>query len=160
MRSPSSVFYGSYAVFEKKESFNWKRNVDFFIMGFGYIAPALHVWYCKLLPTISTKVFAATTTKSVRVFGQMLFDQLLFAPILLTGFYPVNQMVVDRDLGAFKKGVEVWKAKIVETLVSNWKIWPIASSINFWLMPVQYQVLFANFVGLFWNMVLSYIASK
>lgn len=27
-------------------------------------------------------------------------------------------------------------------------------------MPVQYQVLFANFIGLFWNVVLSYIANK
>lgn len=39
-------------------------------------------------------------------------------------------------------------------------IWPIATSINLWFMPVQYQVLFANFIGLFWNVVLSYIANK
>jgi protein Mpv17 len=37
-------------------------------------------------------------------------------------------------------------------------IWPAASSINFWFMPVHYQVLFANIVGLFWNIILSYIA--
>jgi protein Mpv17 len=128
-------------------------------MGFGFIAPALHVWYCKLLPTISGALFS-TSTKTVRVLGSMLFDQLLFAPILLTGFYPVNQIVVDRDINSFGKGVKAWREKIWETLLNNWKIWPIASSINFWLMPVQYQVLFANFVGLFWNMILSFIASK
>ena len=32
--------------------------------------------------------------------------------------------------------------------------------VNFWFMPLQYQVLFSNFVGLFWNIILSYIASK
>lgn len=84
----------------------------------------------------------------------------MFAPILLTVFYPVNQMVIERDVKAFKRGVEAWKAKIEETLLSNWKIWPVATYINFYLMPMQYQVLFANFVGLFWNMILSYIASK
>lgn len=90
----------------------------------------------------------------------MLLDQLMFAPILLTGFFPCNQMIVDRDIKSFQKGVQVWKDKIWETLQSNWKIWPLASTINFWLMPVQYQVLFANFVGLFWNMILSYITCK
>lgn len=90
----------------------------------------------------------------------MLFDQLLFAPVLLTAMFPFNQIIIDRDVGAWKKGVEVWKNKFEETLLSNWKIWPLASTINFWLMPVQYQVLFANFVGLFWNMLLSYITFK
>lgn len=37
-------------------------------------------------------------------------------------------------------------------------IWPIATSVNLWLVPLQYQVLFANVVGLFWNVILSYIA--
>ena len=98
-----------YVVIEKKSEFSWKRNVDFFIVGFGYIAPALHVWYCKWLPALSNKVFAAGTAKGVRVFGQMLFDQLLFAPVLLTAFYPINQIVIDRDIGAFGKGVKAWK---------------------------------------------------
>jgi hypothetical protein len=147
-----------HAVFEKKE-FNWKRNLDFFALGFTYIAPALHVWYCKLLPRISSALFSASS-KPVRVFGCMLFDQLLFAPALLTVMFPFNQIIIDRDVNAWKKGVEVWKNKFEETLLSNWKIWPLASTINFWLMPVQYQVLFANFVGLFWYMLLSYITFK
>ena len=128
-------------------------------MGFGYFGTALHFWYSKFLPRISAAVFSQCS-KPVSVFGRMLFDQLLFAPVLLTGFYPLNQVVMDRDIGSLGKGVQVWREKIWETLLTNWKIWPIASSINFWLMPVQYQVLFANFVGLFWNMILSYIASK
>lgn len=99
-------------------------------------------------------------SKPLRVFGSMLFDQLMFAPTLLPGFFVVNQIISDRDLGAWKKGVEACKEKIKETLFTNWKIWPIATYINFYLVPVQYQVLFANFVGLFWNMILSYIASK
>ena len=149
----------SHIVFGNNQEFNWKRNIDFFIMGFGYIAPALHTWYCKVLPKISNAVFS-TSTKTVRVMGCMALDQLAFAPILLTGFYPINQIVVDRTLDSFGKGVQAWREKIQETLISNWKIWPIATTINFWFMPVQYQVLFANFVGLFWNMVLSFIASK
>jgi hypothetical protein len=42
----------------------------------------------------------------------MLLDQLLFAPILLCGFFPFNQIVVDRDIKQFGKGIEVTKEKI------------------------------------------------
>jgi hypothetical protein len=50
-----------------------------------------------------------TSTKAVKVFGSMLFDQLVFAPILLSGFFPFNQMVVDRDITKFGKGVQATK---------------------------------------------------
>lgn len=43
---------------------------------------------------------------------------------------------------------------------TNWKVWPLATTVNLWLMPIQYQVLFANCVALFYNMFLSYIASR
>ena len=128
-------------------------------MGFAYIAPALHLWYCKLLPRVQAAVFP-TASKTVKVLGSMALDQLVFAPVLLTGFFPFNQVVADRDVRSFGKGVAVCREKLWETLLGNWKIWPIASTVNFWFMPVQYQVLFANFVGLFWNMVLSFITWK
>ena len=58
------------------------------------------------------------------------------------------------------KGIVQIREKIWETLVANWKIWPLAMTVNFYLMPLKYQVLFANFVGFFWNIILSYIAHK
>ena len=43
----------------------------------------------------------------------MLFDQLGFAPAMLCGFFPVNQMINDRDIRSFGKGVQATKDKIV-----------------------------------------------
>jgi hypothetical protein len=77
-------------------------------MGSAYVAPALHLWYCKLLPRIQAAIFPAVS-KTVKVLGSMAFDQLLFAPVLMTGFFPVNQVVMDRDLKSFSKGVQVWR---------------------------------------------------
>ena len=82
-------------------------------MGALYIAPALHAWYCKLLPKVQGIVFSANVSKTVKVLGSMAMDQLLFAPILLSGFFPVNQMVVDRSFKSWEKGVKVCKEKIV-----------------------------------------------
>lgn len=44
--------------------------------------------------------------------------------------------------------------------MTNWKIWPAATMINFMYVPMQYRVLFANFIGLFWNIYLSYITYR
>lgn len=37
-------------------------------------------------------------------------------------------------------------------------IWPAATAISFWYIPIHYRVLFSNFIGFFWNIILSYIA--
>jgi len=39
----------------------------------------------------------------------MLLDQLAFAPVLLSGFFPFNQIIIDRDIKSFNKGIEVTK---------------------------------------------------
>jgi hypothetical protein len=62
-------------------------------MGSFYFAPCLHAWYCKILPKIGDKLFS-TSTKTVRVIGSMLFDQLAFAPILLSGFFTFNGLLI------------------------------------------------------------------
>ena len=40
-------------------------------------------------------------------------------------------------------------------LLANWKVWVPAQLINFGLMPLHYQVLFANVVGVGWNVYMS-----
>lgn len=110
-RCTCPIQYIFYDLAFEKGDFNWKRNCDFFIMGFGYIAPALHMWYCKLLPRIQASLFS-TVSKSVKVFGSMCFEQLVFAPTVMAAFFPINQMVMDRDIRSFQKGIEVLKEKI------------------------------------------------
>ena len=42
----------------------------------------------------------------------------------------------------------------------NWKIWVPANFINFYLIPIKYQVLYANLISLFYNVCLSAIHNK
>ena len=88
----------------------------------------------------------------------MAFDQLLFAPIILVGFFIYDGLVNDCSMKGLDAGIKNYKDKIWDTLKINWMIWPATTTINFWFMPVKYQVLFANFIGLFWNTILSYMA--
>ena len=41
-------------------------------------------------------------------------------------------------------------------MISNWQLWGPAQAINFKFVPVQFQVMFANFVAVAWNTYLSW----
>lgn len=90
----------------------------------------------------------------------MLFDQLAFAPVFLTGFYIFANFVRDFTIASAKYGVEQVKSKIKDTMIVNWKIWPAATLVNLMYVPIQFRVLFANFIGLFWNMYLSFMSNN
>jgi len=42
-------------------------------------------------------------------------------------------------------------------LLADFVVWPVATGINLWYIPMQYQVLFNNVVSLFWDAALSHI---
>ena len=110
-----------------------------------------------MLPRLASTFFP-NVGKTAGVFSRMFADQFLFAPIFLAMFFPFVEVVNQRSLNGLSAGIEATKSKLWDTLKVNWTIWPAASTINFWFMPLQYQVLFANFVGLFWNIYLSWAA--
>lgn len=91
-------------VIEKKKEFNLKRNLDLFFISFCYGAPILHFWYCKILPKIRLTFFP-NVSKAANVFMSMLLDELAFGPILYSAFYPTYQIIADRDIRSFGKGV-------------------------------------------------------
>lgn len=52
------------------------------------------------------------------------------------------------------------KAKLLPTLYTNWKVWPLLQLINFALVPPQLQVLYVNFMQLWWNVYLSFMKNS
>ena len=63
------------------------------------------MWYCKVLPAIGAKLFNESTSKAGRVFTSMAFDQLLFAPIFLSGFFIYDGLTKDFSVNGFGKGI-------------------------------------------------------
>jgi hypothetical protein len=63
------------------------------------------MWYSKLLPLIHARLFPGAS-EIVSVVYRMLIDQLLFTPLLYCGFYPLLQVVSDRNIRSLSKGVE------------------------------------------------------
>lgn len=49
------------------------------------------------------------------------------------------------------------KEKLWPTYVFNLKVWPLLQLINFTLVPVHLQVLYVNFMQIWWNVYLSFM---
>ncbi len=52
---------------------------------------------------IQKKIFSEQTAKATKVFTSMAFDQLLFAPVLLVGFFVYDGVVNDFSINGLKK---------------------------------------------------------
>lgn len=103
-RHLSVRYVSAYAAIEKKK-FDVQRNLNFFFINCFVSGPVLHMWYSKLLPLIHARLFPKASQIASVVY-RMLIDQLLFTPLLYCGFYPLLQVVGDRDIRSFGKGVE------------------------------------------------------
>ena len=52
------------------------------------------------------------------------------------------------------------KQKLLPTFYTNLKVWPLLQLINFTLVPPQLQVLYINFMQIWWNAYLSFMKNK
>ncbi|XP_029999786.1 peroxisomal membrane protein 2 [Sphaeramia orbicularis] len=87
------------------------------------------------------------------IIKRLLLDRLIFAPGFLLLFYLVMNLLEAKGWVDFEKKMRssYWTA-----LKMNWKVWTPFQFINVNFVPVQFRVLFANMVALFWY---AYLAS-
>ena len=75
-----------------KKCWDYRRSINFALVGTVYYGPMLHLWYCKLLPVLAG-FFFKKATKIKRVMGSLLFDQILFSPIFYCGYFIADAIV-------------------------------------------------------------------
>mmetsp|Transcript_34930 Transcript_34930/g.88215 ORF Transcript_34930/g.88215 Transcript_34930/m.88215 type:complete len:417 (-) Transcript_34930:161-1411(-) len=131
-------------------SFDPKRTSDFALVG-AIIATPIDAWYAFL-----GKVdFASLLPGVPALAGKVLLDQLMWAPFCLASVFGLLS-------GLQGDGVAGWKEKMRttwgKTVLSNWVLWVPAQMVNFLIIPPQLQLLYANMVGLGWNVYLSKVS--
>ncbi|XP_030646895.1 peroxisomal membrane protein 2 [Chanos chanos] len=128
------------------------KDVDFIgparfaVYGLLVTGPVSHYFYQVL------EVLLPATVPYCMV-KRLLLDRLVFAPAFLLLFFSVMNVLEGKTLADFENKVKkgYWPA-----LKMNWKVWTPFQFININFIPVQFRVLFANLVALFWY---AYLAS-
>ena len=136
-----------------KNGFNWKRTMVMTSVGSLYTAPLLHFWYARVVKV------AGLITKNPKWVPTVstILDQTLFAPFCIASMLFLFEFIDKKDI---QKSTQNVKDKLWPTIVTNWKIWPLAMLINFSIIPANYRVLFSNFIGLFWNVYISWVQNS
>ncbi|CAG9771996.1 unnamed protein product [Ceutorhynchus assimilis] len=123
------------------------RTAKFMLLGTVFVGPSLSLWYRTLARKFGTQSSSITTLKKVAC------DQLIFAPSFLVVFVTNLNLMNGKSFSHIKKELE---ANYTDIVVANWKLWPAVQLVNFYLVPLNYQVLLVQGVAIVWNTYLSW----
>eukprot|EP01138_Halocafeteria_seosinensis_P010332 gb/GECG01010550.1/.p1 GENE.gb/GECG01010550.1/~~gb/GECG01010550.1/.p1 ORF type:complete len:256 (+),score=17.14 gb/GECG01010550.1/:1-768(+) len=134
--------------FEDKE-FSLRRTVEVGSLGCFLIGPVLHCWYGFLATFIPGRSWTS-------ILKRLLMDQFIFAPTFVATVFVYMATIQGKADEIQERLTLYWP----EAIVANWKLWIPAQMINFSLMPLHFQVIFANFVSVIWNGYLSWATNR
>lgn len=117
---------------------------------FIFQGPALRVWYGILNKQIGSK---GTTVAIKKVF----VDQVIFAPTFLCLILVTVGAMQGKKWDVIKQDLN---SNYPDVLKTNYYIWPWVQLVNFYYVPLQYQVLLVQSVALFWNTYLSWKTNR
>jgi hypothetical protein len=136
----------------QQQQIDWYRTGRFFLIGAFWVAPATHVWYGFL----STRLLSGAATPK-RIMQRLLIDQFGAAPIFCPTFMGLLWLLEGQ-----KPSVVV--TELIDAtptlLISNWTLWFPAMAVMFSVVPLKFQVLYSNCVGLIWSVYLSYASTR
>ena len=126
------------------------RTLRFTSIGTVLVGPVLFYWYGFLARTFTGHTVAP-------VLKRLAMDQLVFAPLFIPTFMTSVLVLEGKNTCAIKERLQ---QDYLSALRANYTIWPPAMFFNFWFVPLPFQVLFSNSIGLVWNVFMSFITHK
>ena len=89
---------------------------------------------------------------------QLAFDQLLFAPTILSALFFLSGVVESPTWStALSNGRNQVVQQIYPTLITNWMVWPLVQMANMGLVVPDRRLLVVNLVSIPWT---GYLASR
>ncbi|KAM9383517.1 mitochondrial inner membrane protein Mpv17 isoform 4-T4 [Phaethornis superciliosus] len=126
------------------------RTLRMAAIGCSFVGPVVGGWYRVLdwLVPGATKVVAVK---------KMVLDQGVFAPCFLGCFLGVTGVV--NGLSVEENWAKI-QQDYVDTLLTNYCIWPPVQAANFYFVPLQHRLAIVQCVAIVWNCYLSWKANR
>lgn len=129
---------------------NIKRLGQFTFIGTCFVGPPLRFWYGLLDKSLGSN----TKTSALK---KVFVDQVIFAPFFLATILGVIGIVQGNSIEDIKRKLD---HDYMDVLKNNYKLWPAVQLCNFYLVPLQYQVLTVQCVAVFWNTYISWKSNQ
>lgn len=128
------------------KNYNFKRTLKQATFGF-FMTPYLHLNYNIIIPYLFPGSGLKNLVKSV------IYNQIVHSMFCTLVFFTYIDVLNGENV---KKGFFNAVYKLPYTVTANLKCWVPAQMINLSIMPLEYRVLFTNFVSILWSCYLSY----
>lgn len=143
--------------FTREDKYDTMRTLRNVVYGAFVFAPIGN----KLYVTLNNRVFfpfkiqgvGVKTRKLLDTTSRVAVDQLCWSPIGIALYFSCMTLMEGKGIGEIRRRC---REKYVETLITNWEVWPLFQLANFALVPVAFRLLCVNVVSIVWNSFLSY----
>lgn len=132
-----------------KERYDFGRMARMFIVGLG-LGPLHHYYYLYI-----ARIMPKRELKTVAI--KIGLDQFLMSPICIAAFFYSMGALEMKPVAKMNNEII---DKFLDVYVMDWCVWAPTQFINFYFVPVKYQVLYINAVTMLYNVFLSYIKHR
>ncbi|CAG9773054.1 unnamed protein product [Ceutorhynchus assimilis] len=129
--------------------YDYGRMARMFTVGI-VLGPLNHYYYLNLAKVLPKRNLAT-------VFSKICLDEFLMSPVCIVAFFYSMGVL---EMKPIQKMNEELVDKFLEVYKMDWCIWVPAQFVNFYFVPVKYQVFYINAVTALYNIFLSYIKHK
>eukprot|EP00538_Stauroneis_constricta_P002903 CAMPEP_0119552000 /NCGR_PEP_ID=MMETSP1352-20130426/5114_1 /TAXON_ID=265584 /ORGANISM="Stauroneis constricta, Strain CCMP1120" /LENGTH=276 /DNA_ID=CAMNT_0007598155 /DNA_START=38 /DNA_END=868 /DNA_ORIENTATION=+ len=129
---------------------DWDKTGRFALLNIAFVTPLLHYWYQFINK-------AVPGTSLSRVLQRVFWDEIVFTPVYVPAFMGSLWTLEGKDLSTVWSMVQREWAKLV---MAEWTVWIPTMFITFRYVPVKFQVLTINCVGVFWSTFLSFMSTE
>lgn len=126
------------------------RLARFALFGLLFTGPAGHFWNVALENLVQLPGVRGVLTK-------VAFDQVFFSPIATAIFFAVMKVAEGYNLQDTR---DFLKNNLGGTIVSSWRLWPLANVVNFSCVPPSHRVVFTSAVSVVWISFMSLVANR
>lgn len=129
--------------------YDYKRLGRMLLFGLA-VGPVHHYIYINLNKYLPGRSMANIAKK-------ILTDQLLIGPLCILLFFSGLGVLEGKSLDSINSEI---KSKFLVVYKMDWVIWPPTQFINFYFVPVKYQIMYINLVTVLYDVFLSYVKHR